>query len=183
MAKTNPMRALLLLALLASACVGELDDEGPCTDRGECRIGYQCVQGFCLQCEPGGCGLLVFATIPSNDDATLCNEVDACASFQRGSLSEPTEVFIRVAELQIESRYDRRSGIFEIGPSSLQLLEPITVRIPISPSTPFTNIAVFYARSEDFAFQRLESTPTETHVDARTDGLGFFFAARDREGS
>lgn len=165
----------------ASGCVGELTEEGPCTSEGQCRLGFECVESLCLRCAEGGCGGLIQEVI-GPDQATLCGPDGACLSVPSGGLTEPTEIYIRRSRAPVPAELDARSLVYEIGPASVNLRQFSTVRIPISPSDPVDDVIVYRATNASSAFSPLDSVPTEEFVDALTGDLGFFVAARPRDG-
>lgn len=180
------MRGLsYVLVLIAggsvAGCVGDFDPngEGPCSTEGLCLLGFECVQGFCLRCEAGGCGGLIKETIGA-EGGTVVGPDQATLTVPPAALGAAIEIYIRRSNIIVPGDLEGRSLAYEIGPTDTMLGQAISVRIPISPSDPITDIDVYRSSAPGAAWTQLESTPNPAYVDATSRDLGFFVAARAR---
>jgi hypothetical protein len=180
--------AALLFAIVSSSCVGELEDEGPCTPDGECLVGYECISNFCFRCENGGCGGLVHEPVDA-EAREVCGPDEVCVSFPEGAIAEQTEIYIRRSPVEVpaEQNLERRSLVYEIGPASLRLRAPATVKVRISPSYPIDTVSLYRAAVAGGVWSPIETDPgpeisrgctDDCSLLGTTGDLGFFVAAR-----
>lgn len=167
--------ALVLLLAPLAACVG---DPAPpiCTAEGECLVGYECVTGLCLECEPpNGCGGLRSKGFGA-EGGTLCGPDEACIVIPASSLTVTSTVFVRRSTKAPPGNLDVRSGIYDFGPANTRLRVAAEVRIPISPSMRLSDI--FICRAEGQGYVPLKGTTDAVYARGTTDKLGTFVAVR-----
>jgi len=170
------VRLLAALILASTACIPEAG-VAPCTTDGECLVGFECVEQFCLECEPGTCGAIVMGSIGA-EGGRLCGPDEACVEILPGALSSSISIGLRRSR-RAAPPLDVRSVVYEVLPFNARLAVPARISIPISPSTRLEDIRVYVSDGITAGFAPLPGSATPVYANGSSDRFGVFVAVRN----
>ena len=170
------MKKLALLTLLLASCVNE-SQLAPCASDDLCLPGFQCLDGLCSPCSGDDCPTTRGLGIGPRG-GTVCGAGDVCLHVPADALIQDVNLIVTstLAGLRVPN-LTHLSGVFEIRPSAVQLLQAATIEIPISSTIAVGRIGVYQATSTSGPWTKLSGTSNAVTARGETQALSLFTAA------